>query len=184
VNYYKIRKGENRSVATNDEHGFRLCGSRKLPRVEPAPGTVKECSLCHDPKPIGDYGTNRRTPDLHDYYCKDCRASKAKRLYHARKVEKKAQRWTRLRGDTLLTAVAELLEACAEARHCGLWRGREAIRAYKRLGDALDEFQRDGSYDPDAMEREVLPLEHAPETDTDYSPDRHATPERYRGSLG
>lgn len=179
--------------------GRYFTGSVALPRVTPPPGSLKTCSGCGETKPIEQFSRSKRNPDGHEYACKTCRGARLKLMRAGQRKAAVAHRWKRMvqsptvSGATLLAAVDELLSAAREARSSGMWRGRDAIRAYKRLGDALDIFHRDGSYKRVAIDPKSPPCicpdwpcpRHAPEveeTDEDFMPD--AADDEHRSAIG
>jgi hypothetical protein len=44
-----------------------------IPKVEPRPGRMKQCSLCGGWFPICCFNRCRQYPDGRDYRCRDCR---------------------------------------------------------------------------------------------------------------
>lgn len=109
----------------------------RLPAPRPAaPPTEQRCTKCKKVWPIAHFHVQRTNVTGRGYWCKAC---KAESMRLAREGARLAQgNLARMKGKTLLAKVRRLVEAAHLARSFGMWRGREAVRAYAQLGAALE----------------------------------------------
>jgi hypothetical protein len=142
--------------AFKDEVG-RFTGKAPMPRVPP--GDFKVCSRCRDEKAIDQFTADKKASDGRHCWCKQCRTDDMRERRAAKKAarnpEDVASGLLRLGAPMLIAKLKALLAAARAARTAGTWRGREAIRAYRNLGLAIEALHVETPETEDAMERDV-----------------------------
>lgn len=126
----------------------KLCGRvRTEPKVMPA---EKKCSRCNRTKTAAEFSKSKKNSDLLDHWCKECRVeygalwrdARKKDAEERMKAEGRKKAWQAYGGPMLVARINKLLDAAESARSTGLWQGREGLRAYRALGEMLEEFKR------------------------------------------
>lgn len=108
---------------------------------KPGPGK-KHCPRCNAHRPKALFSPRPHHKDGLSSYCKPCINEWQAEKREGQIIERDADlAWTRTDKAVLVARVTKLLAAARNARREGMWRGREAIRAYKDLGLALDGFR-------------------------------------------
>ncbi len=88
----------------------------------------KTCTKCHETKPLGAFSRDAQMTDGRGSHCRACRAA-ASRQY-----------WRRLGSPPSEEMLDEMLARAQRAIAAGMWRGPEAIRAYRLFREAVAWF--------------------------------------------
>ena len=141
----------------NDARG-RLTGKPRKPRSSPE---FKTCARCHDEKPAATFSPCKKSSDGLHTWCTPCRAADQREKRRIARGELTPEevglRKLRISPSTMAARLSALLRASREARTAGCWRGREAIRAYRNLGEAIEAFQVEAVEAREAMEPDAHP---------------------------
>lgn len=128
--------------------GLIVCAKTKAP-------VMRTCSACHKPRPLGEYQVFHYAGRAWQRvtYCRSCRAERARAYREGQRIERGYERatfhnWSKA---TLLARTQALVAAAREARSTGAWQGKEGIRAYAALGEALEPFHNNVE-NPDALD--------------------------------
>lgn len=153
------------ATAHQDERG-RFTGKDRQPRI--TPGEFRLCTRCHDELAVSLFSPDPKNRDGLSSWCRPCRAEDARQKRRIARgqltPEEFGIRKLRLSKKQLTARLAVLLGAARAARTAGCWRGREGIRAYRNLGEAIESFHVEDPESAEVMERWAPPCTcHLPE---------------------